>query len=117
LLVTFLLGAKTEAQVLKREPHIDGGRFDISIVAQDTTTAVQSIDEIVTEITSNREFDFTGSLLLQVSAVNQNAGISCKVDREVFELTQRAIRLSKKNTGRFDISFAAMDRIWKSDDP
>jgi thiamine biosynthesis lipoprotein len=38
-----------------------------------------------------------------------------KVDREVFELTQRAIQFSEVTNGGFDISFAAMDRIWKFD--
>jgi thiamine biosynthesis lipoprotein len=37
------------------------------------------------------------------------------VDREVFELTQRAIKLSEITNGGFDVSFAAMDRIWKFD--
>jgi thiamine biosynthesis lipoprotein len=48
--------------------------------------------------------------------VNQNAGIKpIKVDREVFELTQRAIRFSEITNGGFDISFAALDRVWKFD--
>ena len=52
----------------------------------------------------------------QVSEVNQNAGIRpIKVDREVFELTKRALHLSEITNGAFDISFAAMDRIWKFD--
>jgi thiamine biosynthesis lipoprotein len=37
------------------------------------------------------------------------------VDKEVIELTRRALHLSKITHGAFDISFAAMDRIWKFD--
>lgn len=37
------------------------------------------------------------------------------VDAEVFALTERAIQLSQLTNGAFDISFAAMDRIWKFD--
>ncbi|MFT4024850.1 MAG: FAD:protein FMN transferase, partial [Flavihumibacter sp.] len=52
----------------------------------------------------------------QVSQINQNAGIRpVVVDRELFALTQRALRLSQQTNGAFDISFAAMDRIWKFD--
>ncbi|OUD35666.1 FAD:protein FMN transferase [Flavobacterium sp. FPG59] len=117
LLATLLLGQNLEAQVLKkRTTLLMGGRFDISIVAQDTTTAVQSIDEVVAEITRIENLISDWKPTSQVSAVNQNAGIKAvKVDREVFELTQRAIQLSKETQGRFDISFAAMDRIWKFD--
>ncbi|CAH0335134.1 FAD:protein FMN transferase [Flavobacterium sp. CECT 9288] len=116
-LVTFLLVQNLEAQVLKkRTTLLMGGRFDISIVAQDTTTAVQSIDEVVAEITRIENLISDWKPTSQVSEVNQNAGIRpVKVDKEVFELTQRALELSKITKGAFDISFAAMDRIWKFD--
>lgn len=47
---------------------------------------------------------------------NQNAGKSpVKVDQEVFELIERAIKISKLTNGAFDISYASMDKIWKFD--
>lgn len=93
-----------------------GGRFDISIVAKDSLTAEQSIDEVIAEISRIEYLISDWKPASQVSQVNQNAGISpVKVDREVFELTQRALYLSQITNGAFDISFAAMDRIWKFD--
>ena len=93
-----------------------GGRFDISIVAKDSLSAEQNIDEVIAEITRIENLISDWKPTSQVSEVNQNAGIRpVKVDREVFELTQRALRFSEITNGGFDISFAAMDRIWKFD--
>lgn len=93
-----------------------GGRFDISIVAKDSLSANQSIDEVVTEISRIENLISDWDPTSQVSQVNQNAGIQpVQVDAEVFALTKRALYLSKITNGAFDISFAAMDRIWKFD--
>ncbi|WP_188220671.1 FAD:protein FMN transferase [Flavobacterium pokkalii] len=93
-----------------------GGRFDISIVAKDSLTAEENIDEIITEISRIENLISDWKPTSQVSEVNQNAGIRpVKVDKEVFELTRRALQLSEITNGAFDISFAAMDRIWKFD--
>nr|WP_317125362.1 FAD:protein FMN transferase [Flavobacterium anhuiense] len=93
-----------------------GGRFDISIVDKDSISAEKNIDEVIAEITRIENLISDWKPTSQVSEVNQNAGIKpVKVDREVFELTKRAIKLSEITNGGFDISFAAMDRIWKFD--
>ncbi len=93
-----------------------GSRFDITIVAKDSLTAEQNIDASIAEITRIENLISDWKSDSQVSEVSQNSGIRpVKVDREVFELTQRAIRLSEITNGGFDISFAAMDRIWKFD--
>jgi thiamine biosynthesis lipoprotein len=93
-----------------------GGRFDITIVAKDSLTAEQNIDNIIFEITRIENLISDWKPTSQISEVNQNAGIRpVKVDQEVFELTQRAIQFSEITNGAFDISFAAMDKIWKFD--
>ncbi|OXG09029.1 thiamine biosynthesis lipoprotein [Flavobacterium araucananum] len=105
------------AQVLrKRTTLLMGGRFDITIVAKDSLLAEQNIDEVIAEITRIENLISDWKPDSQVSQVNQNAGIKpIKVDREVLELTQRAIQFSEATKGGFDVSFAAMDRIWKFD--
>jgi thiamine biosynthesis lipoprotein len=93
-----------------------GGRFDITIVATDSLTAEMNIDTVIHEITRIENLISDWKPESQVSQVNSNAGIrAIKVDREVFELTQRALQFSHITNGAFDISFAAMDRIWKFD--
>jgi len=105
------------SQVLrKRTTLLMGGRFDITIVAIDSLSAEQNIDAVIAEITRIENLISDWKSDTQISEVNQNAGIRpVKVDREVFELTQRAIQFSEITNGSFDISFAAMDRIWKFD--
>jgi len=93
-----------------------GSRFDITIVAKDKTTALAHIDTAVAEITRIENLISDWIPETQVSEINRNAGIvPVKVDRELLELTQRAIHYSKLTDGAFDISFAAADKIWKFD--
>ncbi|TWR25703.1 FAD:protein FMN transferase [Mucilaginibacter pallidiroseus] len=118
LSVAFVLSTITlQAQVLrKRTTLLMGGRFDITIVAADSLTAEQNIDTVIAEVTRIENLISDWRSYTQVSHVNQNAGIApVKVDKEVFDLAKRAIHLSQVTNGAFDISFAAMDRIWKFD--
>ena len=117
LLCLIICSLNSTAQVLrKRTTMLMGGRFDISIVAQDSLSAEQNIDAVIAEISRIEHLISDWKPNSQVSEVNQNAGIRpVKVDREVFELTQRALHFSEITNGGFDISFAAMDRIWKFD--
>lgn len=93
-----------------------GGRFDITIVAQDSLTAEHNIDTVIAEISRIENLISDWIPESQISVVNRNAGIQpIQVDREVFDLTKRGIKLSQETGGAFDLSFAAMDRIWKFD--
>ena len=100
-------------QILRKRNTLPmGSRFDITIVAQDSATAELRIDDAIAEITRIENLIFEWRPETQVSKINLNAGIQpVKVDKEVFELTQRALRISKITNGAFDISFAAMDKI------
>lgn len=93
-----------------------GARFDITIVARDSLTAEQYIDTCIAEVARIEFLISDWKPASQVSAVNRNAGIApVKVDREVLELAERAIRISEMTNGAFDISFAAMEKIWRYD--
>jgi len=116
ILIVFICFSANAQILRKKTTLLMGGRFDISIVAKDSSTASQKIEEVIAEITRIENLISDWKPDSQISEVNQNAGIRpVKVDREVFELTQRAIKLSEITKGGFDISFAAMDRIWKFD--
>jgi thiamine biosynthesis lipoprotein len=117
LLLLTVCSFSVNSQVLrKRTALLMGGRFDISIVDKDSLSAEQNIDAVIAEITRIEYLISDWKPNTQVSEINRNAGIQpVKVDREVFELTQRAIQFSEVTNGGFDISFAAMDRIWKFD--
>ncbi len=93
-----------------------GGKFEITVVDKDSLSAEKNIDAIIAEISRIENLISDWIPTTQVSQVNQHAGIKAVVvDRELFELAQRALRLSQLTNGAFDISFAAMDRIWKFD--
>lgn len=93
-----------------------GSRWQITLVAKDSITAEQNIDTCIAEVSRIENLISDWIPASQVSQVNSKAGIHpVKVDREVFQLTQRAIYLSRITGGAFDISFAAMDKIWKFD--
>jgi thiamine biosynthesis lipoprotein len=114
-LLLLICAFTSHSQVLrKRTTLLMGGRFDITIVAKDSLSAEKNIDTVIAEITRIENLISDWKPDSQVSEVNQNAGIRpVKVDKEVFELTQRAIQFSEVTNGGFDISFAAMDKIWK----
>lgn len=119
-ILTFLLilsGFCSNAQVLQqRAVRLMGSRFDITIVANDTLRANAYIDTLVAEVSRIENLISDWMPHTQISEVNRNAGIKpVMVDKEVFELTERALYFSKITNGAFDISFAAMDRIWKFD--
>lgn len=93
-----------------------GSRFDITIVAKDIPTAEAYIDSSIIEISRIENLISDWIPESQVSQINKCAGIKpVKVDKELLELTQRAIHFSELTDGAFDISFAAADRIWKFD--
>ncbi|NMH27814.1 FAD:protein FMN transferase [Flavobacterium sp. SE-s28] len=93
-----------------------GSRFDITISAKDSLSAEKYIDECIAEVSRIENLLSDWKSDTQVSEVNRNAGIKpVKVDKEVFELTKRALNFSKITDGAFDISFAAAEKIWKFD--
>lgn len=93
-----------------------GSKFNITVTATDTLQAEKYIDDVITEISriENLISDWIDDS--QVSEVNRMAGKrAVKVDKELFDLTQRALFFSEITDGAFDISIAAMDKIWKFD--
>ncbi|MCD2258979.1 FAD:protein FMN transferase [Psychroserpens sp. XSD401] len=93
-----------------------GSRFDITVVAKDTIQANQYIDLAVLEITRIEKLISSWDIKSQTSEINRNAGLKpVVVDKELFDLIQRSLSISKLTDGAFDISYASMDKIWKFD--
>jgi len=93
-----------------------GSRFDITVVANDSIQANKYIDTAVAEISRIEKLISSWDANSQTSEINSYAGIKpVKVDKELFDLIERAIGISKLTDGAFDISYASMDRIWKFD--
>lgn len=116
-LLSLELAAQTPQKVLvERQMILMGSFFQITIVAKDSIQANQLINMTVDEIARIEDLISEWRPHTQISQVNANAGIKpIQVDREVFDLTKRAIEYSKMTNGAFDISTAALDKIWRFD--
>ncbi|SHG22855.1 thiamine biosynthesis lipoprotein [Flavobacterium segetis] len=100
----------------KRKLYMLGSPFEVTVVAKDTMMANEYINLAVAETKriENLISDWIPST--QISEVNKNAGIKpVKVNQEVFDLVERALKISQITKGAFDISYASMDKIWKFD--
>ncbi|WP_047445676.1 FAD:protein FMN transferase [Alistipes sp. ZOR0009] len=106
-----------ELQLFSRAMKLMGNRFEISVVAADELWANERIDEAVTEIQRIEELLTTFKDSSQTNRINQNAGIApVAVDREVFDLISRSVRISALTQGAFDITYGSLDkRFWNFD--
>lgn len=103
-------------QVFKKKKSLLGSPFEITVVATDSVQANQFVNMAFDEVTRIEHLISDWIPTTQISKVNQQAGIAAvKVDLEVFELVERALKISKLTDGAFDISYASMDKIWKFD--
>ncbi len=103
---------KTYTRTLK----LMGSRFDITVVAADSARADQYIEMAVNEINRIERIISSWDPDTETSDINRNAGIRpVQVDPELFGLIERSIAISRLTDGAFDISYAAMDKIWKFD--
>lgn len=103
--------------VHRQSMKLMGNRFEISVVAADESWAAGRIREAVEEIQRIEQLLTTYNDSSQTNQVNAMAGISpVKVDREVFDLISRSIRISSVTQGAFDISYGSIDKkLWNFD--
>ena len=113
----FLTSLSSFAQIAhKRKLWMLGSPFEVTAVAKDTMAANIYIDMAVVETKRIENLISDWIPTTQISEVNKNAGIKpVKVNNEVFELVERALKISEITDGAFDISYASMDKIWKFD--
>lgn len=94
-----------------------GNRFTISVVSEDEAWAESQIAAAIVEISRIEKLLTTFNDDSQTNQINQNAGIKpVKVDKEVFDLIQRSLRISSLTDGAFDITYGSIDkRFWNFD--
>jgi len=93
-----------------------GSRFDITVVATGESEGNAYIDLAVNEISRIEKEISSWNPESETSKIIAYAGIHpVKVDKELFDLVTRAIKISELTNGAFDITYASMDRIWKFD--
>jgi len=114
-----MLTANTMASesVHKRVLKLMGNRFEISVVADDKDWAEAKIDIAIAEIQRIEKILTTFRDDSQTNQINANAGIApVKVDREVFDLIARSLKISELTQGAFDITYGSIDKsLWNFD--
>jgi FAD:protein FMN transferase len=94
-----------------------GNSFEITVVAQDEGWADECIGDAILEIRRIEKLLTTFSEDSQTNKVNKYAGIRpVPVNREVFDLVERSIRISVITDGAFDITYGSVDKsLWNFD--
>lgn len=104
-------------RVFSQSLKLMGNNFTISVVAETETFAQENIDLAIAEIRRIEQLFTTYKDDSQTNLINQNAGIKpVIVDKEVFDLIERSIGISKITQGAFDISYGSIDKsLWNFD--
>ena len=94
-----------------------GNRFEFSVAAKNERLAYQCIDEAIAEIKRIESLLTTFNDASQTNLINRFAGIMpVEVDREVFNIIERSIRISELTQGAFDITYGSADKsLWNFD--
>lgn len=112
-----MLVSDSSTLIHKKKLKLMGNTFEISVVDENADWANERIAEAIDEISRIEKLLTTFSDDSQTNMINQNAGIQAvKVDKEVFELIQRSIRISELTQGAFDITYGSIDKsLWNFD--
>jgi thiamine biosynthesis lipoprotein len=94
-----------------------GNNFTISVVSEEESLAFENIELAISEIRRIEQLFTTYKSDSQTNLINENAGIKAVVvDKEVFDLIERSINISKITQGAFDISYGSIDKsLWNFD--
>src|SRR5258706_6005485 len=112
-----IISIKAQRQEFKKAMRLMGNSFEITVVATDKDWADERIDDAVNEIKRIEKLLTTFDDDSQANQINKMAGMQAvKVDREVFDLIQRSIRISDITQGALDITYGSIDKsLWNFD--
>ena len=94
-----------------------GNKFELTVISDDETWAMDRIDAGIAEIGRIERLLTTFSDDSETSLINRNAGlVPVEVSSETFELIERSVRISRLTQGAFDITYGSIDkRLWNFD--
>lgn len=101
----------------RKHAKLMGNQFEFTVVASDENWANQKMDKAIAEVQRIEKLLTTFSDLSQTNQINAKAGIeSVSVDKEVFDLIERSLRISALTQGAFDITYGSIDKsLWNFD--
>lgn len=105
------------ATLHRQSVKLMGNNFEFSVLADDPSWAEVCIRQAIAEVQRIEKLLTTFNEGSQTNAINARAGIEpVVVDKEVFDLIERSLRLSALTQGAFDITYGSMDkRFWNFD--
>jgi thiamine biosynthesis lipoprotein len=93
-----------------------GTKFEITAVADSKAIATNAVSKGIEEIERIESLISSWQPTSQTSEINRNAGIQeVLVDKELFDLIERALKVSALTDGAFDISFAGVYQLYQFD--
>lgn len=112
-----MLVSSADGLIHKKQLRLMGNAFEISVVDERADWAAERIDEAIAEIRRIEALLTTFSDDSQTNQINQQAGIQpVKVDKEVFDLIRRSLKISELTQGAFDITYGSIDKsLWNFD--
>ncbi len=101
----------------KQVEKLMGNRFEITVVSNDEVSANEKIKLAIEEIKRIEKLFTTYDDNSQTNKINKNAGIEyVVVDKEVYDLIERSLKISSITDGAFDITYGSLDkRLWNFD--
>ena len=98
---------------VSKEVKLMGSSFTFTAVSEDIEQAEKVIELSIDEVTRIEALISSWNDQSETSRINKNAGITAvPVSKELFQLIERSIKISKLTNGYFDISFASIDKVW-----
>lgn len=109
-------GQEKDYVTVKQSVNLMGSPFDITIVSNNEDLGYINIQEAIGEINRIEKMISSWNSESETSLINKNAGVKpVKVSLELFKLIERCKQISDITNGAFDISYAALDKIWNFD--
>jgi len=101
----------------RRGLKLMGNHFELTVVDDNELKASAHIDAAIAEIQRIERLLTTFNEDSQTNLINRHAGIRpVKVDREIYQLIERSLRISRLTDGYFDISYGSIDKaLWNFD--
>ena len=116
LFIFFISFTLHSQSIFTKNAMLMGSDFEITIVEESESQANLFLDLAVREISRIEKLISSWDNESQTTLINLNAGISpIKVDKELFDLINRSLKISKLSQGAFDISYASLDKVWYFD--
>nr|WP_255444142.1 FAD:protein FMN transferase [Robiginitalea sp. SC105] len=109
-------GQQESLVTVRRVERLMGTQVTVTVTAENEEIGFIHIEEALAEIRAVEKRISSWDPDSETSAINAQAGIRpVPISRELFSLLSRAVQISELTSGAFDITYAALDTLWRID--